>query len=315
MTESMVEYEPVADLLIEVFGEYKTHNDYSGQISFSCPVCSYDIKELDHLDGKGNLEVNYKLGVYKCWSCAETHDTHGVLSFLVRRYGSLRQYKNFQILMPDDPGAIEKKKYKKVRLPKEFISFPRASDGLKMTPIYKVPYNYLKQRNVTDEMMKKFNIGFCHEGEYKNRIIIPSYADNEVGSLNYFIARSWEKNAYVKYKNPEAEKEIIIFNEYLIDWDKPISLVEGAFDSIFVENSIPMLGKKLSDLLFTLLYERAKKITIILDGDAWVNAQKIYHQLNGGRLFGKIWISKLPEEKDIAELQGDLTEYPPYQID
>ena len=175
MTETMVDYDPIVDILLDIFGEYKLRNDHSGQIAFSCPVCSYDIKGLDHLDGKGNLEVNYKLGVYKCWSCAETHDTHGVLSFLVKRYGSLRQYKNFQVLMPDDPGAIEKKKYKKVRLPREFISFPRASDGLKMTPIYKAPYNYLKQRNITDEMMVKFNMGFCYEGEYKNRIIIPSY--------------------------------------------------------------------------------------------------------------------------------------------
>jgi len=313
MIGTMVEYEPIVDILLEIFGEYKFHNDHSGQIAFSCPVCSYEIKGLDHLDGKGNLEVNYKLGVYKCWSCAETHDTHGVLPYLVKKYGTLRQYKNFQILIPDEVGGIEKKKYKKVRLPKEFISFPRASEGLKMTPIYKAPYNYLKQRNVTDEMMLKFNIGFCYEGEYKNRIIIPSY--NEEGTLNYFIARSWEKKPYLKYKNPEAEKEIIIFNEYLIDWDKPISLVEGAFDSIFVDNSIPMLGKKLSEYLFMLLYEKATKIIIILDGDAWEEAQKIYHQLNGGRLFGKIWISKLPIEKDIAELLGDLTEYPPYQLD
>ena len=87
------------------------------------------------------------------------------------------------------------------------------------------------------------------------------------------------------------------------------------FDSIFVDNSIPMLGKKLGEHLFNLLYEKAKEIRIILDGDAWENAQKIYHQLNGGKLFGKIWISRLPEDKDIAELCGDLTEYPLYQID
>ena len=313
MTESIVDYEPIADLLIEVFGEYKFHNDHSGQIAFSCPVCSYDIKSLDHLDGKGNLEVNYKLGVYKCWSCAETHGTHGVLYYLVKKYGSRRHLKNFVTLMPEGTGEIQKKHYKKVQLPKDFISFPRASEGMKMTPIYKVPLNYLKQRNVTMEMMEKFNIGFCYEGEYKNRIIIPSY--DEEGRLNYFTARSWEMKPYLKYKNPEAEKDIIIFNEFLVDWDKPISLVEGPFDSIFVDNSIPMLGKKLGEYLFKMLYEKAKKITIILDGDAWENAQKLYNQLNGGRLFGKIWISKLPVDKDIADLCGDLSEYPSYQID
>jgi len=313
MTESMVEYDPIVEILMDIFGEYKTHNEYGGQISFSCPVCSYDIKGLDHLDGKGNLEVNYKLGVYKCWACWDTHDTRGGLKYLVKKYGSIKQYKKFDLLMPDDIGNIEKKKYKKVILPKEFISFKFCSPGLKLTPIFKVPYNYIKSRNVTDEMIDKFKIGFCYEGEYKNRIIIPSYDDE--GLLNYFVGRSWEKKPYLKYQNPVAEKDIIIFNEYLIDWDKPISLVEGPFDSIFVDNSIPMLGKKLSDYLFSILYEKAKKITIILDGDAWENAQNIYHQLNGGRLFGKIWISKLPEDKDIAELQGDLTEYPPFQID
>ena len=76
-----------------------------------------------------------------------------------------------------------------------------------------------------------------------------------------------------------------------------------------------MLGKKLGEYLFKMLYEKAKKITIILDGDAWENAQKLYNQLNGGRLFGKIWISKLPVDKDIADLCGDLSEYPSYQID
>lgn len=312
MTESMVEYEPIVDILLDIFGEYKFHNDGSGQIAFSCPVCSYDIKGLDHLDGKGNLEVNYKLGVYKCWSCAETHDTHGVITFLVKRYGSTRQYKNFMTLMPEGVGVLEKKKYKKVRLPKEFISFTRASDGLKMTPTFKAPYNYLKQRNVSDEMMEKFNIGFCYDGDCKNRIIIPSYGED--GTLNYYVARSWETKPYLKYKNPEAEKEIIVFNEYLIDWTKPISLVEGPFDSIFVDNAIPMLGKKLSEYLFMLLYEKATKITIILDPDAWNDAQKIYHQLNGGKLFGKVWIVKLEGENDIADLHGDLILFPSFQL-
>lgn len=313
MKDLDVNYEPISDLLIEIFGEYKSHNDYSGQIAFSCPVCSFEIKGLDCLDGKGNLEVNYKLGVYKCWVCGESHNTRGRLYHLVKKYGSNRHLKDFITLMPDDPGEIGKKTYKKVYLPKEFISFFRASEGLKMTPIYKVPYNYVRSRNITDEMIKKYNIGFCYEGEYKNRIIIPSY--DKRGELNYFIARSWEKNPYIKYKNPDAEKDIIIFNELLVDWDKPISLVEGAFDSLFADNPIPMLGKKMSNYLFETLYENAKEIRIILDGDAWSDAVEIYHQLNGGKLFGKIWIHKLPPDDDIADLRGNLSEYPAFQIE
>jgi hypothetical protein len=47
----------------------------------------------------------------------------------------------------------------------------------------------------------------------------------------------------MKYKNPEVQKEIIIWNEYNIKWEDPVYIVEGAFDSIFLPNSVPMLGK------------------------------------------------------------------------
>ena len=309
----MVDYEPIVEILIDILGDYKYHNERAGQMAFSCPVCSYEIKGLDHLDGKGNLEVNYIEGVYKCWSCADTHDTHGTLHKLIKKYGTRQQLKRFELLLPDTKPEIEKKIYQRVRLPKEFISLKNVSDGLKLTHHYKFAINYLRKRNVTDEMIDKFNIGFCYQGRYANRIIIPSYDID--GIINYFVSRSYETKPFKKYDNPEAEKQIIIFNEHLIDWNLPVHIVEGPFDHIFVPNSIPMLGKSMSDLLFEKLYENAKKVIIVLDGDAWSNAEKLYYRLNGGKLFGKIWISKLPEDKDIADLQGNLSEYPPFQID
>ena len=92
-------------------------------------------------------------------------------------------------------------------------------------------------------------------------------------------------------------------------------MVEGVFDSIFLPNSIPMLGKVLHEKLFKKLYDSAKKIVIVLDGDAWDNAEKLYHKINCGKLMGKIWVVKLPIDKDIADLQGDLSEYKIKQID
>jgi DNA primase len=306
-------YQPIVEILEDILGECHSHNDYSGQISFDCPVCSYDIKGLDKGDGKGNLEVNYKQEVYKCWSCSDTHYTRGPLLKLIKQFGSEKQLKKYKILRPDEITDEGKKVYKKVELPKEFIPFRTASLGLKMTHHYKYAYNYLRNRNVTDEMIQKFNIGFCYEGFYANRIIIPSYDDNY--DLNYFTARSYESKPMLKYRNPEAEKEVIIYNEYLIDWKIPIFLVEGPFDSIFVPNSIPMLGKVLSEHLFKKLYEKATEIVIVLDGDAYASAVKIYNKLNGGRLFGKIWITRLPEDKDIADLQGVINDDEIYKLD
>ena len=312
MTEQEIDFSGVIEILEDILGDYKMHNDYRGQMSFDCPVCSYDIKGLDHGDGKGNLEINYKQNVFKCWVCAETHETHGSLFKLIKKYGTPKQLKKYQLLKPEDFDT-PKRVFKQVRLPKEFIPFKNVSLGLKLTPQFKQAWNYIKSRNITDEMIEKYNIGFCYQGLYENRIIIPSYDINK--NLNYFIARSYLTRTKMKYKNPEIDKESLIWNEHLINWDEPLYIVEGAFDSIFLNNSIPMLGKYMTQNLFNRLYNSAKKIIIVLDPDAWSDAEKLFHKLNCGKLMGKVWIVKLEGDKDIADLKGDLSEYKIKQLD
>lgn len=313
MITQEIDYSPIIEILEDILGDYKLHNDYKGQISFDCPVCSYEIKGLDTGDGKGNLEVNYKYNVYKCWSCSESHETHGSIYKLIKKYGTPRHLKNYKLLQPEENEDQPKKIYKQVKLPAYFISFSEISKGVSLLPQYKQALNYIKKRNITDDILKKYKIGFCYDGEYANRIIIPSYNENNV--LNYFTARSYLTKTKLKYKNPEAEKEQVIFNEHLIKWNEPIYIVEGPFDSIFLENSIPMLGKKLSDNLFKKLYEQAKKIIIVLDGDAWNDSEKLYHKLNCGKLMGKVWVVQLPKDKDIADLQGNLNNFEIKQLD
>ena len=314
MVNKEVDYSPVIEILEDILGDSNMHNDYKGQMSFDCPVCSYDIKGLDHGDGKGNLEVNYKYNVFKCWVCAESHETHGSIFKLVKKFGNPKQLKNYLLLKPDEGEDFSKRVYKTVKLPQDFIPFKEASEGLKMTPYYKQAYNYIKSRNITDLMVQMYNIGFCYRGIYENRIIIPSYDCER--RINYFIARSYLNRTKMKYKNPEAQKELIIFNEYLVDWNETIYIVEGAFDSIFIPNAIPLLGKFMSDHLFNTLYERAKgKIVIVLDPDAWNDAERLYHKLNCGKLMGKVFAIKLEGDKDIADLQGKLENYKIKQLD
>jgi hypothetical protein len=71
-----------------------------------------------------------------------------------------------------------------------------------------------------------------------------------------------------------------------------------------------MLGKKMSKLLFETLYNKAEaNIIICTDGDAWTDGLKLYHELNGGRLYNKIKIIKLPNDKDVCDLRGQIEEY------
>ena len=104
------------------------------------------------------------------------------------------------------------------------------------------PLNYLRKRGINSADILKWKIGYCEDGEYRNRIIIPSF--NRDGNCNYFVARAWTKD-WLKYKNPPASKNVV-FNELMINWDEPIVLVEGIFDAIIADNSIPLLGSTLS---------------------------------------------------------------------
>lgn len=295
----------IVNILDDIFGNHRSHYSHKSQITYDCPVCSYDIKKLEHGDGKGNLEINYEKFVYQCWVCSETHNTKGSLLKLVNKYGSESQIKKIKLYVPDEI-LQEVKTYESILLPKEFISFSNATEGLKKTHFYKQAYNYLKIRNVSDELIKENKIGFCYEGKYANRIVIPSF--NSKGILNYFVCRSYENKPKLKYLNPIQSKEEIIWNESNINWKKTVYLVEGPFDSIFVPNSIALLGKRISENLFKKLYQKAKDIVIILDGDAYEDSVKLFEKLNGGKLLGKVSIIILPKDKDIADLKGEFSD-------
>jgi DNA primase len=296
------EKEIVIDLLRDFLGKEKAHYDMKCQITFDCPVCSYDLKGLDHGDGKGNLEINYCRHVYKCWSCSDTYGTHGHLGKLFDKYGTKQAKKTYHLLKPEEEREIVKKV--EIKLPKGFTLFKDANQ--RFIPRIE-SLKYLNSRGITNEMIEKYNMGFTVDGDFAYRVILPSY--DKDGYLNYFIARAWVPRK-MKYKNPTVPKESIIFNESNIDFTKDIYLVEGAFDMLFLDNAIPLLGKHVSPMLFERLYNEAQGyIHICLDGDAWEDAQKLFHELNGGQLYGKIKIIRPPKDKDVCDLKGQIEEY------
>lgn len=296
------EIEVLVELLTDVLGEPRQHYESKGQISFDCPVCA-DEKGIDGGDGKGNLEINYGKHVYKCWSCGETYGTHGPLGKLFDKYATKDQKKVYNLIKPEELKKQEAKKTQ-LKLPEGYTQFKDSNP--RFIP-HAEAYRYLQSRGITDEIIEKYQIGYTVTGDFAYRLIVPSF--NKDGILNYFVARSWVPKK-MKYKNPTAAKDEIIFNESRIDWFKDVYLVEGAFDGFFLDNSIVMLGKKMSSLLFETLYEKALgKIIICVDGDAWADGLKLYHELNGGRLYNKIKIVKLPADKDICDLKGQIDEY------
>ena len=112
-----------------------------------------------------------------------------------------------------------------------------------------------------------WKIGYCTEGRYGGRIIVPSF--NNSGNLNYFIARTYVGHR-MKYLNPPISKNVI-FNELFVDWDEPVVLVEGLFDAIVGgQNAIPILGSTLREesKLFQAIVLNDSPVYLALDEDA-----------------------------------------------
>jgi len=275
-------------ILHDILGRARKENGH--QISFDCPTCSAS-KGLLEGDGKGNLEVNLQKNVYNCWSCPPEEKNHGNIQKLIFKYGTKEQLKNFMVYEGLFPDNEDEQEIINLQLPKEIVPLWENKNNK--------AYEYLKTRGIDDKQIFKWKIYGCYGGKYKNRIIIPSYDINN--KLNFFVSRSYI-NHKLKYLNPKIPKDNVIFGENLINWDSTLYLVEGVFDAITLPNSLPLLGKVLSEKIKSEIFDKLNaKLIIILDSDAEYNMIRIYNDLNFGRLKGRVKMVKLVD-KDLSEI-------------
>jgi len=165
-------------------------------------------------------------------------------------------------------------------LPKEFIrlyEFPRIKD-IQVKMQMKQALNYLKSRGIGRTDILRYGIGYCPNGSYSGRIIVPSYDENF--NLNFFVSRSIFEEDTLKYKNPKWSKDVIGFDCF-IDWDEPVTLVEGVFDAITARyNAVPLFGKIIQPKLRErILLRKPPKVIVALDNDAYSDAIKISSSL------------------------------------
>jgi len=140
------------------------------------------------------------------------------------------------------------------------------------------PLNYLKSRGILKEDIIRWKIGYCMEGEYKGRIVIPSFG--LTGHCNYFTARTFTDD-WKKYFNPPISRDII-FNHLFLNFDEDLSIVEGAFDAIVAgSNSVPLLGSSLREgsRLFQEIVKNDTPVYIALDPDAEKKATRLINSL------------------------------------
>jgi len=242
-----------------------------GNMAYNCPHCNHH---------KPKLEINFtenKEGhnPWHCWVCGKKGKS---ISLLFRQSGaSSDKISEAKTLSKEVnyTSYTEKIDVATIKLPDEYISLNNVDNSDIMA---RHALAYLNNRHVSKYDILKYNIGYCKTGLYKNMVVIPTYDVD--GKLNYFTARSFEKDPYVNYRNPQVSRDIIP-NEHMINWNVPIILCEGLFDALAIKrNAIPLLGKNIqNNLMKKIVTSVVDKIYIALDRDAIKQALRFCEKL------------------------------------
>ena len=225
---------------------------------FTCPSCNHRKKKLT---------VNLATQKFQCWVCG--YKGHRAFKLLKAVSASPKAYE----ILKDIDSQYSFRKQTITKAPSGSLQLPSG-----VTPIMsssailsKHALHYLNQRGITPQDVVKYDLHYCEQGDLRNMVVIPSY--DKDGFLNYYVGRSFDKNAYIKHKLASSTKDIIGFEMY-INWDLPIILCEGAFDAMAIKrNAIPLFGKKLATTLMTkIIKSNVKKIYLALDEDALKDA-------------------------------------------
>jgi hypothetical protein len=282
-----VNNELILNILYQTLGSGK--KTARGNYAFKCPNNCHPTKH--------KLEINIETHQYQCWVCGGQKDGYkgsNLIKLLKQANIPSSKIDELKPLVKNNSYKPSEIQNNNVELPKEFIPLCNTLDNT----IYKLALKYLKTRGITQDDILKYNIGYCENGLYHNMIIIPSYDSN--GKLNYFTARSFEKNPYIKYRNPDISRDIIPF-ELFINWNIPIIICEGPFDAITIKrNAIPLLGKNIQpSLMKKIVTSAVKKIYIALDTDAISKAIKFAEEfMNEGK---EVYLLEL-DKKDPSEI-------------
>jgi len=252
----------LSPILERVLGKGKVTN--KGNIAYHCPFCHSSRKKLE----VQTITNDHGENPWHCWVCNKSgkklptlfkalNVSRDKVAELYKVIDTLPKYNNKQIASLNQSTEV-------VDLPKQYLPLYEVSDSIE----YKNAIHYLRtKRKITLSEIVKYNIGYCEEGEYAKKIIIPSF--DEYGQLNYFVGRAYYGEDSFKHKNPNVSKNIVGF-ELFINWSLPIVLVEGTFDAIAVRrNAIPLFGKTISENLRKKIIEnKVSKLYIALDKDA-----------------------------------------------
>lgn len=244
------------------------------EINTSCPFCG---------DTRNRLYINYKKRIGWCHNEASVIPFANILKWL----GLEKESRSTSSALHKVVKTIKKRfsKFKrkshkycpkewnvvKIKLPPESLPIPKSSWAFK----------YLRGRGIGSDLIEKYDLRFCREGHYENRIIIPVWDDSK--HLMAFQARDYLGSRGPKYLFPVGSRMgMTFFNAEYLHQHKDVVIVEGVFPAMTLgENYLASFGKKISQGQFDMLMRNdVRSITFLWDADAIKEAEAAAEKLS-----------------------------------
>lgn len=272
--------------LISVLGPIRLDRSVRGELVFDCPRCKYR---------RPLLCVNFLDDRFNCWFCRFSSHGNGLARIFAlgpdrKLHLEYLAYRDVHRVRATEEGYTGT-----LALPVGF-RFPACEV---QTDLGRLAASYLAARGVTEEQQLMWKIGVSSIGPYAGRLTFPSF--DAAGNLNFIVSRTLDGTG-VRYTHESVSRDIV-FNEHLVDWRRPITLVEGPFDALAAgPNAIPLLGTVLTggSLLHRRLIENTPLVYVALDSDAVRQRLWLCESLARSKL--SVRLVDLGQEKDPASM-------------
>jgi len=265
-----------------------------------------------HIDNDPSCYINAYSGLFHCFSCQFGGNLARFVKLITGEYvdlDSLITIEDKVRLQLQNLYKISTKSILKYDIDADFYDTYRLEkQNFKSVLKSKKAYKYLtEERKFTIETIKKFNLRYCFDGQYNNRIIITYKSNgNVIGFNSRFIGdcSSTERYRYflndIRFKNYLYNIENIVNHNYCI-------IVEGPFDLMYMEqmgfkNVISTLNTRLTDEQILTITD-FRNIIFCYDNDIESKAGQKARVKNATKLLKlcpnqRVHFMNLPEGKD-----------------
>ena len=235
--------------------------------SIWCPFCK------DSNKNKLKMVIHLEKCFYHCWVCDKKGSNISYLFSKISRSISDAS-KSLFFNRKEKINIFSEEEYEEsiepVNLPAGFRFF--IQDFNLKNPDVRDVFNYAKKRGISKHKLHILRVGYSIDNSLSRYLILPSYDKN--GDLNYYVSRNIDADTTnsFKYKNATVPKKSIIFNEINIDWNIPLTIVEGPLDLLKTnDNATCLLGSALNEdmKLFQEIVRHKTKVNLALDSDVY----------------------------------------------